>query len=99
MAQVQTQSRRDAADAAIVLEGVHKSFGTFQALTDVSLTVRRGERIVVGVVLGVGFQLFTQIVLDLGLVAGFNAPLTALAPIAVSLAVGVVLFRRATGPR
>ncbi len=47
MAQVQTPSRSDATDAAIVLDGVHKSFGTFQALTDVSLTVRRGERIVV----------------------------------------------------
>jgi len=61
--------------------------------------VRRGERIVVGVVLGVGFQLFSQIILDLGLVAGVNAPLTALAPIAVILAVGAVLFRRAAGPR
>ena len=47
MAQVQMPSRSDEPDAAIVLEGVHKSFGTFQALTDVSLTVRRGERIVI----------------------------------------------------
>ena len=32
---------------AIELSGVHKSFGNFQALQDVSLTVRRGERIVI----------------------------------------------------
>jgi ABC-type polar amino acid transport system ATPase subunit len=31
----------------IVSEGIGKSFGDFQALTDVSLTVRQGERIVV----------------------------------------------------
>mgnify|MGYP001157909319 FL=1 len=37
----------DPAEVAILLEGVHKSFGTFVALADVSLTVRRGERIVV----------------------------------------------------
>lgn len=61
--------------------------------------VRRGERIVVGVVIGIGFQIFSQIILDLGLVAGFNAPLTALAPIALSLAAAVVLFRRAALPR
>jgi general L-amino acid transport system ATP-binding protein len=32
---------------AIELEGVDKFFGNFQALTDVSMTVRRGERIVI----------------------------------------------------
>lgn len=33
--------------AAVLLSGVHKWFGAFQALRDVSLRVRRGERIVV----------------------------------------------------
>jgi general L-amino acid transport system ATP-binding protein len=49
MRQVQASapSRSEPTDAAIVLEGVHKSFGSFKALTDVSLTVHRGERIVV----------------------------------------------------
>lgn len=33
--------------SAIRLEGVHKWFGDFQALNDVSLEVKSGERIVV----------------------------------------------------
>src|SRR5690606_28070570 len=37
----------DAREAAIVMENVDKWFGSFQALADISLTVRRGERIVV----------------------------------------------------
>ena len=61
--------------------------------------VRRGERVVVGVLLGIGFQIGSQIILDLGLVAGFSAPLTALAPIALSLIAALALFRRAALPR
>ncbi len=34
------------ADAVIVMDGVSKWFGTFQVLADVSLTVRRGEKLV-----------------------------------------------------
>jgi lipopolysaccharide export system permease protein len=61
--------------------------------------VRRGERIVIGVILGMAFQLLSQITLDLGLVAGLNAPLTALAPIALGLLAAFALFRRAGVPR
>ena len=35
------------ADAAISLEHVHKWYGSFHVLNDISLTVRRGERVVV----------------------------------------------------
>jgi lipopolysaccharide export LptBFGC system permease protein LptF len=49
--------------------------------------------------LGIGFQLLSQIILDVGLVAGLNAPLTALAPIAAGLAAAALLFRRAAVPR
>jgi general L-amino acid transport system ATP-binding protein len=38
---------RTAPDAAITFSGVHKWYGTFHALRNVSLTVGRGERIVV----------------------------------------------------
>ena len=38
---------RDAGDVAIQLEGVQKWFGEFQALKDIHLSVRTGERIVI----------------------------------------------------
>ena len=37
----------DAPEALITMQGVDKWFGEFQALTDINLTVQRGERIVV----------------------------------------------------
>jgi general L-amino acid transport system ATP-binding protein len=37
----------DRSAIAIELSGVHKTFGAFKALSDVSMTVRRGERIVI----------------------------------------------------
>jgi len=42
-----TADAKDAAAAIIVAEGVEKWFGTFQALAGVSLTVRRGEVVVI----------------------------------------------------
>ncbi len=43
----QTASPRGDGDAAVVMEGVDKYFGTFQALKNIDLTVSSGERIVV----------------------------------------------------
>jgi len=40
------ETRTEAAEAMIAMQGVNKWYGTFQVLTDISLTVRTGEKIV-----------------------------------------------------
>ena len=40
------QRRSDGAPPMIAMEGVEKWFGSFKALTDINLTVRAGEKIV-----------------------------------------------------
>jgi general L-amino acid transport system ATP-binding protein len=44
---VQPSRQPGSAEAAVLLDGVHKWFGEFHVLRDINLTVRRGERIVI----------------------------------------------------
>ena len=44
---VQSYRQASSAEAAVLLDGVHKWFGEFHVLRDINLTVRRGERIVI----------------------------------------------------
>jgi lipopolysaccharide export system permease protein len=59
---------------------------------------RIGEHIVVGAVLGMGFQMLQQTFSNFGLVAGLHPLLTALAPAGVALLAMTLLFR-AVGTR
>jgi len=53
-----------------------------------------GQRLVVGVLVGVGYYLFSQMVSHLGLVYGFNAALSALTPPVVFFIGGMAVLRR-----
>ena len=56
--------------------------------------VRVGERIVVGALVGLGFQLFQQTFTNVGLVSGFPPMVTALTPAVLGLAAVAALLRR-----
>ena len=60
-------------------------------------TLRVGERVVAGALVGLGFQMFQQIFTSLGLVSAFPAVVTALTPVAVALAVMTLLLWRHAG--
>jgi lipopolysaccharide export system permease protein len=53
-----------------------------------------GQRLVVGVLVGVGYYLFSQMVSHLGLVYGFNAALSAFTPPLVFFLGGMAVLRR-----
>ena len=60
----------------------------------VGRSVRIGERIVVGALVGLGFQLFQQTFTSVGLVSGFPPAVTALTPATSALAAMMLLLRR-----
>jgi lipopolysaccharide export system permease protein len=60
----------------------------------VGRSVRVGERIVVGALVGLGFQLFQQTFTNVGLVSGLPPALTALTPAALALVAVTLLLRR-----
>jgi lipopolysaccharide export system permease protein len=53
-----------------------------------------GQRMMIGSVVGVAFHLVSQIVARVGLLLNLSPAFTALAPVAVVLAVAAWLFRR-----
>lgn len=60
-------------------------------------TLRVGERVVAGALVGLGFQMFQQIFTSLGLVSAFPAAVTALTPAALALAIMLLLLWRHAG--
>ncbi len=58
-------------------------------------TVRVGERVVLGALVGIGFQMAQEMFTNLGLVTGFPPLATALVPALAAVAAVAVLFRRA----
>ena len=57
-------------------------------------TVRVGERIAIGALVGLGFQFFQQMFTNVGLASGLPPLVTALTPLAVAAAMAAVLYRR-----
>jgi lipopolysaccharide export system permease protein len=58
-------------------------------------TVRIGERVLVGALVGIGFQLTQEMFTNLGLVAGFSPLVIAFGPALAACGAVFVLFRRA----
>jgi len=56
-------------------------------------TVRVGERIAIGALVGLGFQFFQQMVTNVGVVSGLPALVTALTPVTVAAALAGILYR------
>lgn len=75
------------ATGVMILLSIPFEFGSTRSTT-------AGYRIVLGAVVGIAFYLVNQIVGHLGLLLGLNPALTALAPVAVMLAIAVLWLRR-----
>jgi lipopolysaccharide export system permease protein len=75
------------ATAVMILLAVPFAFGNLRSAS-------AGSRVMLGGVVGIGVWLLEAITARLGLVAGAPAPLTVLAPLALLLAVAVVLLTR-----
>jgi lipopolysaccharide export system permease protein len=61
-------------------------------------TVRVGERIAVGALVGLGFQFLQQMFTNVGLASGLPPVVTALTPLTIAAAMAAVLYRRRSVP-
>jgi lipopolysaccharide export system permease protein len=75
------------ATGAMVLLAIPFVFGLLRVAS-------AGQRMMVGSLVGIAFHLTSQIIARLGLLLNLNPAVTALAPVALVLAVAVWLFRR-----